>query len=273
MDVEDKYTEIRKKLMALPKMTASDDFMTKLQHKINLLDSGEQPVTIKKEQKESAVSKGFWIFKRPLPAWLIPAAGIGIVLIIVLTYWIINKETPDLSRQTLTEQKSSDQEVTAPPEQNIPETKKPEDISKKDLALDISKEKTENEETVSLPESRKDESPKMKEPEEKISTDKIETKTLPPAPTINEGQKIPESMIREKKTEAKEPEPKEEVRKEFKEADVNKSVNAIKTEKGIEFESGKTDILKEKTGIMEDKKQKKDGIRSKIDSLKKGSDK
>jgi hypothetical protein len=273
LDVEEKYKEIRKKLMALPKVDASDDFMTKLQHKINLLDSGEQPVAIKKEQKESPASKGFWIFGRPLPAWLIPAAGVGVVLIIVFTFWMMNKGTPDLQQQTLTEQKSGDPNITVPSEQNIPETTKLEDISKKDLALDIGTEKTKEEETVSPPESKPDESPIMKEPSDKISTDRNDTKALPPAPSVNEGQKIPESMIREKNVEAKEPEVKKEEQKEVKEADVKKSVNAIKTEKGLDFEGGKSDILKEKTGVMEDKKQKKDGIRSKVDSVKKGPDK
>jgi len=269
--------------MALPKVDASDDFLTKLQHKINLLDSGEQPAAIKKEHKEATESKGFWIFKKPLPAWLIPAASFGVVLIIVFTFWMIYKGTPDSTQQTLTEQKVTDQNIAVPQEQNIPQTKEPEDISKKDLALDIKNQETEKGETVSPPESKPDESPKMKEPTDKISTDKEPTdkistdkddiKALPPAPSKKEEQKLPESMIRDKKVEAKEPEVKKEEQKEVMEADVKKSVNAVKTEKGIDFESGKSDILKEKTGVMEDKKQKKDGIRSKIDSVKKGSDK
>ncbi|MBN1634165.1 MAG: hypothetical protein JW917_08380 [Ignavibacteria bacterium] len=264
----------------MPKINASDDFINKLQHKINLLDSGEQPIVTKKELKAAAEGKGFWLFKKPLPAWLIPAASIGVVLIIIFSIWMIYKDSPDLPQQPVTEQTSGDKIVTTPPEQSTPETNKTEDISKKDLALDISTEQNRKVETILTSEPRPDLSPKMKEPEDKITIDKEDTKALPPAPSTNEGQKLPESMIREKKVEAKEPEVKKEEEKEVKGADVKKSVNAIKTEKGIDFEDGKSDILKEKpdilkekTGVMEDKKQKKDGIRSKIDSVKKSFNK
>lgn len=273
MDNEDKYREIRKKLKALPRMNASDDFMVKLQHKINLLDSGEIQEETVKEHKPAAESKGFWLFKKTLPAWLIPAAGFGIVLVIVFSFWMIYKGSPDLPEQKISEQKTDGQTVPAPVEQSAPEIKSQTDISEKDLAVDMGREETAEEKTPTMPEPKSDELPLMKEPADKTPVDRIEdTKALPPLPSTREEKKMPESIINEKKIEAMEPEiKKDEGKAEIKETE-KKNINAIKSEKGIDF-NDKKDLLKEKTGVMEEKRKNKDGIRSKVDSVKKGDEK
>lgn len=273
MDTEDKYQEIREKLRTLPKMKASDDFFIKLQHRINLLDSGELPAETIQEHKAAAESKSFWIFKKPLPAWLIPAAGFGIVLVIVFTFWMIYKGTSDFSEQKIAEQKTGDQTVTIPVEQSTPESKKPDEISGKDLAVDMDREKAAEEKLPSISEPKKDELPVMKEPVDKISNEKTEdTKALPPLNSSNNGQKVPETMIKDEKIEAKEPEMKKEDERTVIKDSEKRNINAIKSEKGIDFKDN-NDLLKEKTGVMEEKKKNKDGIRSKIDSVKKGFDK
>lgn len=45
MQDDEKNIEIRKKLLTLPKVKAGDDFLIKLQHKINLIDAGEKKST------------------------------------------------------------------------------------------------------------------------------------------------------------------------------------------------------------------------------------
>ncbi len=273
MDIEDNYKEIRKKLRALPKIDARDDFMLKLQHRINLLDSAETPLEPAKENKPVTENKGFWLFKKPLPGWLIPAAGFGIVIVIVFSFWMIYKSSPDLSEQKIAEQKTESQNITTPVEQSAPEVKSQTDISGKDLAVDMGREKKSEEKSPSLPEPKTDELPVMKQPVDNAPVDRIEdTKALPPVPSNREEKKLPESMIKEKKIEATEPEvKKDEEKSEVKEPE-KKNINAIKSDKGIDFYD-KKEILKDKTGVMEEKGKNKDGIRSKIDSVKKGIDK
>ena len=111
MQEEEKYIEIRKKLLAMPKIKASDDFVTKLQHKINLVDAEEsKAATLSKiDDKVSFFERlTSFGFKKYIPAM---SFGIVIIFISLIGYVAIHNRNSDLPK-----------EITGIPESKVTDT-------------------------------------------------------------------------------------------------------------------------------------------------------
>jgi len=268
LNEENKYNEIRDLLKSLPRISSSEDFEIKLRHKINLLDANEEFAQHNEKVFKTKESRGFELFGKPVPFWLIPSVSFGVVLIIVYSFWLFGGGSTNLNKNIQSGTDSGNNIVTSPQEQLKTNTEAQYDNKEKNIAMDETKpDEVKPDNNLFPPDARPDEIPKMVQPVDRISVEE-ETMAFPPLPSVNEDKMKSDGFIREQKPKAKEPEMmKEEQTGEKKE---KKNVNAIKTEKGIDFkDSNKNDLLKDKTGIMDEKKQKKDGIKSKIDSLKK----
>ncbi|HRE40754.1 MAG TPA: hypothetical protein PLG90_05430 [Ignavibacteria bacterium] len=82
---EEKYLEIREKLRNLPKVTASDNFVTRLQHSINTLDAELVSTTIHNQNVEK-IEKGFFsrFFGENRNPWLVPSLGFTVLIFLIL---------------------------------------------------------------------------------------------------------------------------------------------------------------------------------------------
>lgn len=133
MSEEEQHIDIREKLLNLPKVKASDDFMNSLQRKINLSDAESEQKKITDEVKESVWVKLFGKKRNP---WLIPSFSLTIVAIIVISIYLFptNKEV------NITSLKDSDKKTTtlesAPVQEKQDEMKKDE-LPGKEIASDL----------------------------------------------------------------------------------------------------------------------------------------
>jgi hypothetical protein len=84
---EEQYIDIREKLLNLPKVKASDDFVNALQRKINLADAELSQKKITEEVKESVWVKLFGKKRNP---WLIPSLSLTIVAVLIVSIYVLN---------------------------------------------------------------------------------------------------------------------------------------------------------------------------------------
>jgi len=115
---DEKYLDIREKIRNLPKITASDDFVTKLQHRINTLEADLVSTSIHHQNTEK-LEKGFFsrFFGEKRNPWLVPAMGftvlIFLILIVVYNYNIsTNNETATTQVNTNTPENITQQNNT-----------------------------------------------------------------------------------------------------------------------------------------------------------------
>lgn len=87
MHEEEQHIDIREKLLNLPKVKASDDFMNTLQRKINLAEAESTEKKITDEVKESIWVKLFGKKKNP---WLIPSLSLTIVAVLIVSIYVLN---------------------------------------------------------------------------------------------------------------------------------------------------------------------------------------
>ncbi|HLT23568.1 MAG TPA: hypothetical protein VK004_00445 [Ignavibacteria bacterium] len=98
MNEKEQHLDIREKLRNLPAVQASDDFVMKLQRRINLAEA--QPSTqIHKEHKEK-LEGGFFakLFGSGNNTWLVPAMGVTAVVFLVFIWtYVINQNNDTAS--------------------------------------------------------------------------------------------------------------------------------------------------------------------------------
>lgn len=145
MHEEEQHIDIREKLLNLPKVKASDDFMNALQRKINLADAELNQKKITEEVKESVWVKLFGKKRNP---WLIPSLSLTIVAIIILTVYLF----PTKKEISVTGLKDSDRTTStlesAPMQEKQSELKK-EELPGKEIAGDLETEKRKSDERSS----------------------------------------------------------------------------------------------------------------------------
>jgi hypothetical protein len=113
---EEQHIDIREKLLKLPKVKASDDFLNALQRKINLADAELNQKKITEDVKESIWVKLFGKKRNP---WLIPSLSLTIVVIFIISIYVLNSgkvsEIPTMSdfqkKETSTGKTPDDKEV------------------------------------------------------------------------------------------------------------------------------------------------------------------
>ena len=123
---EEKYPEIRNKLLSLPKVKASEDFMMKLQHKINLADAEEKSAKIKANTAGKSKKKFFGF-----SGWLVPSLSFGAVagiafLVVYIGFIKTAKENTGIDNVASTQEKSNS-EITKS-EDKVPGTRVPDQI-------------------------------------------------------------------------------------------------------------------------------------------------
>lgn len=95
MHEEEQHIDIREKLLNLPKVKASDDFMNALQRKINLADAEVNQKKAPVEVKESVWVK---LFGKKRKLWLVPSLGLTVVAIIIFSVYMFptNKQSVNI---------------------------------------------------------------------------------------------------------------------------------------------------------------------------------
>ena len=136
MQEEEQHIDIREKLLNLPKVKASDDFINALQRKINLADAELNQKKISEGLKESVWVKLLGKKRNP---WLIPSLSLTIVAIFVISIYLFNYEKKtDLQSIFTTERKISPQEKTEDDKKG--EIKSGDNLPGKEIANDITLE-------------------------------------------------------------------------------------------------------------------------------------
>jgi hypothetical protein len=108
----EKHLDIREKLQSLPSVKASDDFIMKLQKRINLAEA--QPSTQIHKQHQHKLEEGF--FARLFGgrnSWIVPAVGVtAVVFLVFIWVFVVNQNNITTSND------SNDQTLTQSEEQN-----------------------------------------------------------------------------------------------------------------------------------------------------------
>ncbi len=239
---EEKYPEIRNKLLSLPRIKASEDFMTKLQHKINLAEAEERNAKLNTRPAEE--KKKFFGFS----GWLVPSLSFGAVAVIaflVIYTGVFRTSKDDISNNNnvASSQEKMNSDITGN-EDKLPGTRVPDQI----IAGDLKQDKSD----LSAP---------PVSPETKFSTDRMTAeppkvmKMLTPNPStsepVNEKEKIIETQKRTDdviEKEEKTGQPKDVMKKSDESIKDEKKVSPIPgfpkgEDKKSEKEGGKIDNL------------------------------
>jgi hypothetical protein len=139
---EEQHIDIREKLLNLPKMKASDDFVNALHRKINLSEAEAGQKKITEEVKESVWVK---LFGKKKALWLVPSFGVTIVAFIVISIYLFPTNKDSVNNIV---SKDSDKKVMqeSPAVKDKEEELKKDELTEKDLAGNF----TGKEETPSL---------------------------------------------------------------------------------------------------------------------------
>ncbi|MCB0720688.1 MAG: hypothetical protein KDC42_00185 [Ignavibacteriae bacterium] len=132
MTEKEKHLDIREKLRNLPSMKASDDFVMKLQRRINLAEA--QPSTQIHKQHQEKLESGFFakLFGAGKNAWLVPAMGVTAVVFLVFI-WVyvvnqngVNTSSGDKTQTTISqnEEQKQNESITSSDENTPGETLK-----------------------------------------------------------------------------------------------------------------------------------------------------
>ena len=100
MTEKEKHLDIREKLRNLPSVQASDDFVLKLQRRINMADT--QPSSQIHKQHQEKLEGGFLakLFGPGRNAWMVPAMGVtAVVFLVFIWVFVINQNNVTTSNQ------------------------------------------------------------------------------------------------------------------------------------------------------------------------------
>ena len=108
MTEKEKHLDIREKLRNLPSVQASDDFVLKLQRRINMADA--QPSSQIHKQHQEKLEGGFLakLFGPGRNSWMVPAMGVtAVVFLVFIWVFVINQNNvttsnEDTQNQTMT---------------------------------------------------------------------------------------------------------------------------------------------------------------------------
>jgi hypothetical protein len=109
---KEQHLDIREKLRNLPAVQASDDFVMKLQRRINLAEA--QPSTQIHKEHQEKLEEGFFakLFGTGKNVWLVPAMGVTAVIFLVFIWtYVINQNN------VTTENNSNEPSMTQSEEQ------------------------------------------------------------------------------------------------------------------------------------------------------------
>lgn len=138
MREEEQNIEIREKLLNLPKVKASNDFVNALQRKINLSDAKLNQKKIPDEiQKESIWIKLFGKKRNP---WLIPSLSLTIVVVFVISVYILNSSKKISEIPTMSDFQKKDSPSGMVQENKPVDKDKTEETYGQDIANDITLE-------------------------------------------------------------------------------------------------------------------------------------
>lgn len=113
MNEKEQHLDIREKLRNLPTVQASDDFVMKLQRRINLADA--QPSTQIHKEHQEKLEEGFFakLFGQGKNAWLVPAMGVTAVIFLVFIWtYVINQNNVTTTNNTDEESITQSEEKT-----------------------------------------------------------------------------------------------------------------------------------------------------------------
>lgn len=100
MTEKEKHLDIREKLRNLPSVQASDDFVLKLQRRINMADA--QPSSQIHKQHQEKLEGGFFarLFGPSKNAWMVPAMGVtAVVFLVFIWVFVINQNNVTTTNQ------------------------------------------------------------------------------------------------------------------------------------------------------------------------------
>lgn len=109
---KEKHLDIREKLQSLPSVKASDEFVMKLQRRINLAEA--RPSTQIHKQHQEKLEGGFFakLFGPSKNAWMVPAIGVtAVVFLVFIWVFVVNQNnmTTSDNNKTQTITQSEDQ--------------------------------------------------------------------------------------------------------------------------------------------------------------------
>lgn len=265
MHEEEQHIDIREKLLNLPKVKASDDFMNALQRKINLTDAELNQKKITGEVKESVWVKLFGKKRNP---WLIPSLSLTIVAIFVLAIFLF----PTKKEVNITGLKDSDRTTTtleSEPIQDKQSELNKEQLPGKEIASDLESNTKKRDERISYEVSKGyTEQPVMEQMVPALDKE-VER---PPAPMKPDEIKDETGKTEYKKEEKKSGDTERKVSEETK-APVESKVKPNEVEQRIKKEDKKEDRSKdiiEGKGLIDNKEKMmmKKAVKSSTDSSK-----
>ena len=182
MEINEENIEIRKKLLNLPKLKASENFHINLQNRIKKFAlEEEQAESARKQKSENGIfHKLFGVKRKP---WLVPAFGLAVVAVLTFSIiFVINKDNPVTKSPDVTVTKESAPVSQEPAKINTDtETLKKEESPGKEIAENHSyKENSKgiNEQKFTDQGNK----PKLKsEPEKPVNISEVNGVTPPPS--------------------------------------------------------------------------------------------
>jgi hypothetical protein len=170
LEINEDNIEIRKRLLNLPKLKASENFQINLQNRIKKIALEEERAESARKRKSDIgiFQKFFGVKRKP---WLVPAFGLAVVAVLTFSIiFVINKDNPVTKLPDVTVTKESAPVPQEPAKINTnTETLKKEESSGKEIAEDFSSNKS---------------SPKLYEQKHSDQGSNIKIKTETEKPTV-----------------------------------------------------------------------------------------
>ncbi len=271
MEINEENIGIRKRLINLPKLKASENFQTNLQNKIKQLALDEkQANSAKNLVSETGVFQK--IFGNKRKPWLVPAFGLAVVAILAFSViFIINKDNPVNKLPDVTVTKESAPVLQEQTKSNtVTDNLKKEELSGKEITEDYSSKDNStdiNEQKYTDQGSK----PRLKSENVESSDKKAEVKGLISPPSEMESRSVEsKGDVGRSKINEQEKSEKKVADSESKNADekVAKSEKSKKDDKEI-MKENKQDVKSLQTGNDIDKKV----LQSLKDKIEKASSK
>jgi len=250
---EEKYSDISRKLKELPKVSAGDDFLLKLHHRIRNIESHSE-----KSASENFLNRFFENIKN---LWIAPALGLTVVLIFA-TYFIfksLNNTNDDLTNKT-SESKTEINQTQQESMSGLKDEKLSSPIS------DLKDTNEQNKNFAAVPESESDKKFSNKKESGRYGSDK-DIMTLPSAPQEKNIRETDDEIRIEQKAEEKISGPPQKNVYDDTNTGVNanESLEMNRMSKSAEEDSAKDNDLKKDS--LKNLKKKKFLFKNKADSL------
>lgn len=255
MNEDEQNTDIRKKLLNLPRLKANVDFENNLLMKINT----PEPVPFKTEPVIKKPGILDFLFGKKALIWAVPAGSLAVILIV---FFLIIRN--DSVKESATDQKTGitglSEEQKSPSENG---TMKQSEIPGKDIANDLElgrNDLSEKEKTVQK--GYRETAPEIstEQPSLKTGREKTETKEAKEEVKINDAVK-PETPKKNEALETPPPRPTEKVKTEEAKPKKEEGVDAIRKEEKSKEDAEKDPVIDKKlvAPLIKDTDKKKTG--------------